>query len=168
MCIQRHFLTRRTPRSAVKRPPPIKPKPNTANKENKEKDPVGVFCRLRPLQSLAELACVYKTNDTTITLKSHSGRREDMHYSFKHVFDENVSQKCLFEHVALPLVKDTLEGKDCKYFHRLLSLEFVTLCWLCFRSLVRIRYHFFWKDAHSYWFATVVRHTTTFFRCYLQ
>ena len=36
------------------------------------------------------------------------------HHSFKFVFPENVSQKALFDHVALPLVDDLLHGKNGK------------------------------------------------------
>ena len=37
-----------------------------------------------------------------------------MQYKFQHVFDEDASQKAVFDYAALPLIKDLLKGKNGK------------------------------------------------------
>ncbi|RWS13149.1 kinesin-like protein KIF23 [Dinothrombium tinctorium] len=93
----------KTPKKAA---PPTKPKPSLS------KDPVEVFCRLRPNANVADLTCVRRYNDTTIQLVSPSSPRIELFYSFRYVFPETATQKELFDCVALPLVSDLLAGKN--------------------------------------------------------
>ena len=37
-----------------------------------------------------------------------------MQYKFQHVFDEDASQKAVFDNAALPLIEDLLKGKNSK------------------------------------------------------
>ena len=37
-----------------------------------------------------------------------------MQYKFQHVFDEDASQKAVFDNAALPLIEDLLKGKNGK------------------------------------------------------
>lgn len=67
--------------------------------------------------------CVTSVNSTTIQLKPPEGSHQYRHgnfketqHSFRFVFPENVSQKALFDHVALPLVDDLLHGKNALLF----------------------------------------------------
>jgi len=83
----------------------------TNNKEN-SKDPVQVYCRLRPLKNLTELAAVRRYSDSIIQLYHPSGLKPETYYNFKFVFPENASQKEVFEEIAYPLVEDLLNGKD--------------------------------------------------------
>ncbi|RWS29160.1 kinesin-like protein KIF23, partial [Leptotrombidium deliense] len=91
-----------------KKPPPTKPKPGL----NSAKDPVEVFCRLRPNVNVADLICVRRFNDYTVQLRPPSGPRSEIYYTFKYVFPETASQKTLFENIAKPLVSDLLAGKN--------------------------------------------------------
>ncbi|CAG2105095.1 unnamed protein product, partial [Medioppia subpectinata] len=66
--------------------PPTRPKPpktpsngqNNANAANKE--PVQVFCRLRPLDNYADLVAVHRvpTNNTLLRLTAANGSRGDL------------------------------------------------------------------------------------------
>ncbi|KAM8750806.1 kinesin-like protein KIF23 [Acanthopagrus schlegelii] len=99
----------KTPR----RPPPKKP-PN-----NNQKDPVGVYCRVRPLGAEDEECCIEVISSSTIQLHApegfktnRNGEYKETQYSFKRVFGVSISQMELFEHVAKPLVDDLIHGKN--------------------------------------------------------
>ncbi|XP_034542247.1 kinesin-like protein KIF23 isoform X3 [Notolabrus celidotus] len=94
------------------RRPPKKPSSN-------QKDPVGVYCRVRPLGAGDEECCIEVISSSTIQLHApegfktnRNGEYKETQYSFKKVFGVSVSQIELFEHVAKPLVDDLLHGKN--------------------------------------------------------
>ncbi|XP_022610200.1 kinesin-like protein KIF23 isoform X2 [Seriola dumerili] len=98
----------KTPR----RPPPKKPSSN-------QKDPVGVYCRVRPLGGEDEECCIEVISSTTIQLHApegfktnRNGEYKETQCSFKKVFGVSVSQRELFEYVAKPLVDDLIHGKN--------------------------------------------------------
>ncbi|XP_030282594.1 kinesin-like protein KIF23 isoform X2 [Sparus aurata] len=98
----------KTPR----RPPPKKP-------PNNQKDPVGVYCRVRPLGAEDEECCIEVISSSTIQLHApegfktnRNGEYKETQYSFKRVFGVSISQMELFEHVAQPLVDDLIHGKN--------------------------------------------------------
>lgn len=98
----------KTPR----RPPAKKPSSN-------QKDPVGVYCRVRPLGVDNEECCIEVISSSTIQLHApegfktnRNGEYKETQYSFKKVFGVSVSQMELFEHVAKPLVDDLIHGKN--------------------------------------------------------
>nr|XP_020474985.1 kinesin-like protein KIF23 isoform X3 [Monopterus albus] len=98
----------KTPR----RPLPKKPSSN-------QKDPVGVYCRVRPLGEEDEGCCIEVISSSTIQLHApegfkinRNGEYKETQYSFKKVFGVSVSQMELFEHVAKPLVDDLIRGKN--------------------------------------------------------
>ncbi|XP_034734864.1 kinesin-like protein KIF23 isoform X4 [Etheostoma cragini] len=94
------------------RRPPKKPSSN-------QKDPVGVYCRVRPLGVEDEECCIEVISSTTIQLHApegfktnRNGEYKETQYSFKKVFGVSISQMELFEHVAKPLVDDLIHGKN--------------------------------------------------------
>ncbi|KAK9958966.1 hypothetical protein ABG768_011060 [Culter alburnus] len=98
----------KTPR----RPPPKKP-------SNNQKDPVGVYCRVRPLGADDEECCIEVISNTTIQLHApdglkanRNGEYKETQYSFKKVFGIKTSQRELFEDVAKPLVEDLIHCKN--------------------------------------------------------
>uniref|UniRef100_A0A671WBI1 Kinesin-like protein n=1 Tax=Sparus aurata TaxID=8175 RepID=A0A671WBI1_SPAAU len=102
------FRKGKTPR----RPPPKKP-------PNNQKDPVGVYCRVRPLGAEDEECCIEVISSSTIQLHApegfktnRNGEYKETQYSFKRVFGVSISQMELFEHVAQPLVDDLIHGKN--------------------------------------------------------
>ncbi|KAF7224341.1 kinesin-like protein KIF23 isoform X4 [Nothobranchius furzeri] len=86
---------------------------------NVQKDPVGVYLRVRPLSTEDEECCIEVISSTTAQLHppegfkvNRNGEYKEMQYSFKKVFGVSVSQMELFEHVAKPLVDDLIHGKN--------------------------------------------------------
>ncbi|XP_071610200.1 kinesin-like protein KIF23 isoform X5 [Heliangelus exortis] len=83
------------------------------------KDPVGVYCRVRPLSRADQESCIEVINETTVQIHPPEGYRvtrngeyRETQYSFKEVFGTRVVQKELFEVVAKPLVEDLIRGKN--------------------------------------------------------
>ncbi|XP_058429294.1 kinesin-like protein KIF23 isoform X3 [Marmota monax] len=83
------------------------------------KDPVGVYCRVRPLSFPDQECCIEVINNTTVQLHTPEGYRlnrngdyKETQYSFKQVFGTHTTQKELFDVVANPLVDDLIHGKN--------------------------------------------------------
>ncbi|XP_072471388.1 kinesin-like protein KIF23 isoform X8 [Notamacropus eugenii] len=83
------------------------------------KDPVGVYCRVRPLSFPNQECCIEVISDTTVQLHTPEGYRvnrngdyKETQYSFKQVFGTLTTQKELFDVVANPLVDDLIHGKN--------------------------------------------------------
>uniref|UniRef100_A0A8B9KS34 Kinesin-like protein n=1 Tax=Astyanax mexicanus TaxID=7994 RepID=A0A8B9KS34_ASTMX len=103
-----YYRKGKTPR----RPAPKKP-------TNNQKDPVGVYCRVRPLGADDEECCVEVISSTTIQLHAPDGLKanrngefKETQYSFKKVFGIKTTQRELFEDVAKPLVDDLIHCKN--------------------------------------------------------
>ncbi|KAF0041045.1 hypothetical protein F2P81_006943 [Scophthalmus maximus] len=101
----------------VKGKTPRRPPPKYA--PSSQKDPVGVYCRVRPLGLEDEECCIEVISSTTIQLHApegfktnRNGEYKETQYSFKKVFGVSISQVELFEHVAKPLVDDLIHGKN--------------------------------------------------------
>ncbi|XP_071297209.1 kinesin-like protein KIF23 isoform X2 [Agelaius tricolor] len=84
-----------------------------------QKDPVGVYCRVRPLSRADQECCIEVINGTTVQIHPPEGYRvfrngeyRETQYSFKEVFGTLVAQKELFDVVAKPLVEDLIRGKN--------------------------------------------------------
>uniref|UniRef100_A0A8C5JH74 Kinesin-like protein n=1 Tax=Junco hyemalis TaxID=40217 RepID=A0A8C5JH74_JUNHY len=84
-----------------------------------QKDPVGVYCRVRPLSRAEQECCIEVINGTTVQIHPPEGYRvfrngeyRETQYSFKEVFGTLVPQKELFDVVAKPLVEDLIRGKN--------------------------------------------------------
>ncbi|XP_039075376.1 kinesin-like protein KIF23 isoform X4 [Hyaena hyaena] len=83
------------------------------------KDPVGVYCRVRPLSLPDQECCIEVINNTTVQLHTPEGYRlnrngdyKETQYSFKQVFGTHTTQKELFDAVANALVDDLIHGKN--------------------------------------------------------
>jgi kinesin family protein 23 len=82
------------------------------------RDMVKVYCRIMPLRN--NESCVKVTSPTAVSLQlpqigGASHRREnykEIHYTFKHVFDDTATQMEVLYHVALPLVQNLIDGKN--------------------------------------------------------
>uniref|UniRef100_V9KAL7 Kinesin-like protein n=2 Tax=Callorhinchus milii TaxID=7868 RepID=V9KAL7_CALMI len=82
-------------------------------------DPVGVYCRVRPLNPSDKECCIEVINRAIIQLHppdgikvNRNGEFKEMQYSFKEVFGFFTTQKELFDVVAKPLVEDLVHGKN--------------------------------------------------------
>ncbi|KAJ8248701.1 hypothetical protein GJAV_G00226800 [Gymnothorax javanicus] len=94
-------------------------KPVPRKHPNNQKDPVGVYCRVRPLSSEDGECCIEVISSSTIQLHAPDGLKanrngefKETQYTFKKVFGLKTSQIELFEDVAKPLVDDLLHGKN--------------------------------------------------------
>ncbi|XP_023188763.1 kinesin-like protein KIF23 isoform X4 [Xiphophorus maculatus] len=86
---------------------------------NIEKDPVGVYCRIRPLGGEDEECCVEMISSSTIQLHApdglkanRNGEYKETQYCFKKVFGIKTTQIELFEDVAKPLIEDLIHCKN--------------------------------------------------------
>ncbi|XP_038873741.1 kinesin-like protein KIF23 isoform X2 [Salvelinus namaycush] len=105
-------MIRPTKPKTPRRPAPKKPSSN-------QKDPVGVYCRVRPLGVEDEECCIEVISNTTIQLHAPDGLKanrngefKETQYSFKKVFCIKTSQMELFQDVAKPLVDDLIHSKN--------------------------------------------------------
>ncbi|XP_021197081.1 kinesin-like protein KIF23 [Helicoverpa armigera] len=84
-----------------------------------ERDPVQVYCRLRPMQRDSDSPCMKIISPTTVLLTPPSTaisyRNENaktMKYTFKEVFPPETNQQEVFDKVALPIVEGLIKGKN--------------------------------------------------------
>ncbi|XP_018422913.1 PREDICTED: kinesin-like protein KIF23 isoform X2 [Nanorana parkeri] len=104
-------------KSARSKPPRRQPPKKPSNAV--QKDPVGVYCRVRPLSSPDQECCIEVINESTVQLHppdgckvNRNGEFKETQYSFKQVFGTLMTQKDLFDVVAKPLVEDLIRGKN--------------------------------------------------------
>ncbi|XP_066491552.1 kinesin-like protein KIF23 isoform X2 [Tiliqua scincoides] len=99
----------KTPRrQALKKP---------SNNNSNLKDPVGVYCRVRPVAVPDQECCIEVVSSTTVQVHPPDGYRrageyKEVQYSFKEVFSTDVAQRQVFDVVARPLVEDLIHGKN--------------------------------------------------------
>ncbi|XP_056906963.1 kinesin-like protein KIF23 isoform X2 [Takifugu flavidus] len=105
-------MTRPAKGKTPRRPPPKKP-------PNSQKDPVGVYCRVRPLSVEDRECCIEVISGSTIQLHppegfktTRNGEFRETQYSFQKVFGVSTSQVELFQDVAKVLVDDLIHGKN--------------------------------------------------------
>uniref|UniRef100_A0A663MYV5 Kinesin motor domain-containing protein n=1 Tax=Athene cunicularia TaxID=194338 RepID=A0A663MYV5_ATHCN len=72
------------------------------------KDPVGVYCRVRPLSWPDQECCIEVINETTVQIHPPEGYRIFRNGEYREVTKE------LFDVVAKPLVEDLIHGKNGK------------------------------------------------------
>lgn len=84
-----------------------------------DRDPVQVFCRLRPMQRESDSSCMNIISPTTVLLNPpataityRNESNKSMKYTFKEVFPPETNQQEVFDKVALPLVEGLLKGKN--------------------------------------------------------
>ncbi|XP_043280255.1 kinesin-like protein KIF23 isoform X2 [Venturia canescens] len=83
------------------------------------KDPVQVYCRVRPMQYPTDVSCMRIISDTTIAItppESATNFRNAIHKeiqtTFTRVFKPDVGQREIFNNCALPLVDNLINGKN--------------------------------------------------------
>ncbi|KAJ8960732.1 hypothetical protein NQ318_020024 [Aromia moschata] len=89
-------------------------KTTLSSNSDSEREPVHVYCRLRPLPENNSVAsCVKLLSPQEIALICETkGVKKEIRYKFKHIFTSYSSQKEVFDHVAYPLLEDLLKGKN--------------------------------------------------------
>lgn len=83
------------------------------------KDPVKVYCRLRPMQSPTDISCMKVVNNTKVIISSPESAinfrtmtNKEIHTTFSRVFTHDVKQKEIFKVVALPLVENLIRRRN--------------------------------------------------------
>ncbi|KYN28299.1 Kinesin-like protein KIF23 [Trachymyrmex cornetzi] len=81
------------------------------------KDPVQVYCRLRPMQSSTDVSCMTVESDRTVVITppgsaANFRTNKEIKTTFSHVFKSDVTQREIFETVALPLVENLINGRN--------------------------------------------------------
>lgn len=84
-----------------------------------DRDPVHVYCRLRPMQKENDNSCINILSPTTIlmvppptAINYRNENSKTMKYTFKEVFPPTTSQQEIFDKVAFPLVDGLVKGKS--------------------------------------------------------
>ncbi|KAL7732009.1 hypothetical protein ACLKA6_015773 [Drosophila palustris] len=114
----------RTPMRVPKTPRAAQSEKRRDLSAGKQQDPVNVFCRVRPLQSDADLTCMRVKNSTTIAVNAQdqllhhkqNGAQREIQYIFKHVFQPDATQQDVFASVAQPLVDNLVRGRNSLLF----------------------------------------------------
>lgn len=87
--------------------------------EDDTKDPIQVYCRLRPIPSNSESSCLKVVSDTEIQIycsPDEKGVSKEGQFSYKKIFTEYETQEVVFQDLALPLVEQLLIGKSSLIF----------------------------------------------------
>ncbi|XP_045467433.1 kinesin-like protein KIF23 [Harmonia axyridis] len=83
----------------------------------KTKEPVRVFCRLRPLKdNVQDESCITLVSPTALSLNSPVDPKyvaqKEIHCHFKQIFTSYATQREVFDFVAMPLLQDLFKGKN--------------------------------------------------------
>nr|XP_033336370.1 kinesin-like protein KIF23 [Megalopta genalis] len=112
-------------KSSRVKPPGSARKPINRPKGNNmlSKDPVQVYCRLRPMQYATDVSCMKVLSDTTIAINPPESAinfrncsNKEIQTTFSCVFTPGATQKELFNVVALPLVENVIRGRNSLLF----------------------------------------------------
>ncbi|KAL3284690.1 hypothetical protein HHI36_018839 [Cryptolaemus montrouzieri] len=80
------------------------------------KEPVKVFCRIRPLKEDEDTSCILLVSPTVLSLNTPSDPKypsqRQLHCQFNQIFTSYATQKEVFDFVAMPLLQDLLKGKN--------------------------------------------------------
>ncbi|XP_012534885.1 kinesin-like protein KIF23 [Monomorium pharaonis] len=83
------------------------------------KDPVQVYCRLRPMQFPMNVSCMRVTSNTTVVITPpesavnfRAATNKEIQTTFSHVFTSDVTQREIFKTVALPLIENLIHGRN--------------------------------------------------------
>ncbi|XP_017885702.1 kinesin-like protein KIF23 isoform X2 [Ceratina calcarata] len=87
------------------------------------KDPVQVYCRLRPMQYPSD-TCMRIISDTTLTVRMpesvaslrNGNASKEIRTTFSRVFEPETTQKEIFDVVALPLIENIIRGRNSLLF----------------------------------------------------
>ncbi|KAK0075210.1 hypothetical protein PV325_007238 [Microctonus aethiopoides] len=102
--------------------PPLsarKPSSRPRHQNNSSKDPVQVYCRVRPMQYPTDISCMNIINDQAIVITPpesstnfRNANSKEIQTIFSKVFPPETPQSEVFNIVALPLVDNLIHGKN--------------------------------------------------------
>jgi len=83
------------------------------------KDPIQVYCRLRPISSNLESSCIKVVSETDLQIycpPDEKGVSKEGQFSYKKIFSEYETQEVVFQDLGLPLIEQLLLGKSSLIF----------------------------------------------------
>lgn len=86
--------------------------------EDDSRDPIHVYCRIRPVQSNAE-SCIKVLSDTELQIycsPDERGVSKEGQFNYKKIFTDYETQEMVFQELGLPLVEQLLVGKSSLIF----------------------------------------------------
>lgn len=92
---------------------------SSSSVDSLDKEPVHVYCRLRPLKGNLESSCIKLLSPNVLVLTTPTESKtqlKEIHCRFKHIFTSYSKQKEVFDHLAYPLLEDLLKGKNSLLF----------------------------------------------------
>ena len=90
----------------------------SGSSSEKEKDPISVFCRIRPIRDDEE-SCVQVLDGQVLELnapQSSNSKVQQLRCTYNKVFTDDMNQEQVFDHIGIPLVQDLLSGKNALCF----------------------------------------------------
>lgn len=87
--------------------------------EDDVKDPIQVYCRLRPVPSNIESSCIKVISDTELQIycpPDERGVSREGQFNYKKLFTEYETQEYVFQELGLPLIEQLLIGKSSLIF----------------------------------------------------
>ncbi|XP_057322889.1 kinesin-like protein KIF23 [Microplitis mediator] len=101
-------------KSSRMKPPVSAKKPSTTSK-----DPVQVYCRIRPMQNPTDVSCMKIISDQTIlitppesSVNFRNANSKEIQTTFTRVFGPDTKQRDIFNLTSLPLVENLIHGKN--------------------------------------------------------
>lgn len=87
--------------------------------EDDTRDPIQVYCRIRPVQSSVESSCIKVISNTEVQIyctPDERGISREGQFSYKKIFTEYETQEVVFQDMGLPLIEQLLMGKSSLIF----------------------------------------------------
>ncbi|XP_050443213.1 kinesin-like protein KIF23 [Adelges cooleyi] len=93
--------------------------PKKPKSDDDAKDPIQVFCRVRPISTSVENPCINVISNTDIQIKcplDDRGVSREGQFSYKKIFTDYETQEVVFQELALPLIEQLLSGRSSLLF----------------------------------------------------
>lgn len=87
--------------------------------DDEAKDPIQVYCRIRPVQANVESSCIKVISDSELQIycpPDERGISREGQFSYKKIFSEYETQEVVFQDLGLPLIEQLLAGKNSLIF----------------------------------------------------
>lgn len=93
--------------------------PKKSKSDDDPRDPIQVYCRIRPVPYNTESSCIKVVSDTEVQISCSSDDRgisKEVQFNYKKIFTEYETQETVFQDLSLPLIEQLLAGKSSLIF----------------------------------------------------
>ncbi|XP_025414931.1 kinesin-like protein KIF23 isoform X2 [Sipha flava] len=87
--------------------------------DDEARDPIQVYCRIRPVSSYVESPCIKVVSDTELQVycpPDERGISKEGQFTYKKIFTDYETQEVVFQDLGLPLIEQLLLGKSSLIF----------------------------------------------------